>query len=87
MNNNKEQELLKQIIKHFKAYSEDQIKIIQRCLNGENGVTNVYQAKQAADELVVGLELAGDYLIHPNRFAYHIIENCCWCKVKKDEAK
>lgn len=82
---NEEQKILEQIIIHFKAYSEDRIKMVQRCLNKENGACNVYQAKQAADELVEGLELAGEYLIYPERFSYHITKECCWCKDKKEE--
>ena len=74
-----EQDILNQIVKHYKAFAEDRIKAIKRCLDREDGTTNVYWAKEAAEELVYGLDEAGEFLIYPERFAIKHIKDCVWC--------
>lgn len=77
-----EQELLDQIVKHYKAFAASQIEVIERYLDGNDGTTNVYGAKEAAQELVNGLDDAGTYLIYPDRFELIHSKDCKWCNNK-----
>jgi len=75
-----EQDVLKQIVKHYKGFAKDRIKAVERCLDGEGGITNVYLAKEAAQELTDGLKEAGEFIIYPERFESRHSKDCMWCK-------
>lgn len=74
-----EQELLDQIVKHYKAFAASQIEVIERYLDDKN----MYGAKDAAQELVNGLDEAGTYLIYPDRFELIHSKDCKWCNNKQ----
>ena len=80
-----EQDILNQIVKHYKGFADDRIKAIKRCLDREDGTTNVYWAKKAAQELLTGLDEAGTFLIYPERFVVKHPKDCMWCGPSKEE--
>ena len=74
-----EQDVLNQIVKHYKGFADNQIKIIDRYLNGKDGTTDVYGAREAAQELANGLDDATPYLSYPERFELAHSADCKYC--------
>jgi len=80
-----EQNILNQITAHWKAYAEYKLQEIKECLNRADGTTNVYIAKDLAEQLVEGLDIAGEQLLYPERFILNHTNECIFCKKKGEE--